>query len=72
MDGARITYAPCPDATSEGELAALAAVYKFILDSQAWEGGSHDLTNDIAPNSLETEGISQDKKGIEKNGSVHS
>lgn len=28
----RITYTPRPDATPEGERAALAAVYKLILD----------------------------------------
>jgi hypothetical protein len=26
-----VTYAPCPDATPEGELAALAAVYAFVI-----------------------------------------
>jgi hypothetical protein len=30
-----ITYAPRSDATPEGELSALSAVYKFILDSHA-------------------------------------
>jgi hypothetical protein len=31
MDGARITYAPCPDATPEGEVRVLAAVYRYVL-----------------------------------------
>ncbi len=31
MSNARITYAPCPDATPKVELSALAAVYKFVL-----------------------------------------
>ena len=36
MSGApRITYAPRPDATPEGELNALASVYRFILDCHA-------------------------------------
>ncbi len=32
MDSARVSYAPRPDATLESELAALAAVYAFILE----------------------------------------
>jgi hypothetical protein len=28
----RVTYSPRPDATPEGELTALAAVYRFLLD----------------------------------------
>lgn len=28
-----VTYAPCPDATPEGELAALAAVYAFVIQA---------------------------------------
>lgn len=27
-----VTYVPCPDATPEAELAALAAVYRYLLD----------------------------------------
>ena len=30
-----ITYTPFPDATPEGELSALAFVYRFIIDSHA-------------------------------------
>jgi hypothetical protein len=58
----RITYAPRPDATPEVELSVLAAVYKFVLfDSQANEGGPHDLTSDP------TKGCAtrQDKKGMQ-------
>ena len=33
MSSPRITYTPCPDATPEAELNALAAVYRIILDS---------------------------------------
>jgi hypothetical protein len=41
----RIVYRARDDATPEGELNALGAVYKFILfDSQIRGGGSHDLT----------------------------
>ena len=28
----RVTYTPCPDASPEGELTALANVYRFLLD----------------------------------------
>jgi hypothetical protein len=31
MSSPRITYTPRPDATPEGEISALAAVYRFIL-----------------------------------------
>jgi hypothetical protein len=31
-DNPRVAYFPCKDATPEGELAALAAVYRFLLD----------------------------------------
>ncbi len=31
---AYVTYAPCPEATPEGELAALAAVYAFVIQAQ--------------------------------------
>jgi len=30
-----IAYAPRPDATPEAEIATLAAVYRFVLDSRA-------------------------------------
>ena len=32
MTSSRLTYAPLPDATPEGELDALVAAYKFILE----------------------------------------
>jgi hypothetical protein len=32
QDNPRITYTPRPGATPEGELNALATVYKFVLD----------------------------------------
>jgi hypothetical protein len=31
----RISYTPCPDATPESELDALAAVYAFVLEAHA-------------------------------------
>jgi hypothetical protein len=53
MDDVRLTYTPHPETTLEGELSALAAVYKFVLfDSQANRGGSHDLTNDSTPKAV--------------------
>ena len=46
MSSLRITYATRQDATPEGELNALVAVYRFVLfDSQARRGDPHDLTN---------------------------
>jgi hypothetical protein len=43
-----IDYTPRPDATSTGELGALAAVYKFCMSSQAKKkaGGSNAGEND--------------------------
>ena len=35
MSGLRIVYTPRPNATPEGELNALASVYRFILDCNA-------------------------------------
>ena len=32
MDNPRLVYVPRKDATPEGELVALAAVYRFLLD----------------------------------------
>lgn len=34
MNSARIAYAPRPDATQEAELNTLAAIYKFLLESE--------------------------------------
>ena len=33
MSSSRITYVACADATPEGEVSALANIYKFVLDS---------------------------------------
>jgi hypothetical protein len=35
MGEVRVTYEPRPDATPDSETAALAAVYRFILDRHA-------------------------------------
>jgi hypothetical protein len=42
----RVIYVPRPDATPEGELAALAAVYRFLLDRR--ERSDDDLAADGA------------------------
>lgn len=38
MSSSRITYVSGPDATPESELSALAAAYRFVLDSAKKEG----------------------------------
>jgi hypothetical protein len=38
MNSPRITYAPRPDATPAGEVAALTSVYAFLLDSAKKRG----------------------------------
>jgi len=49
MASPHITYTPSDEVTTEAELAALVAIYKFVLfDSQASKGGQHDLTHDVA------------------------
>jgi hypothetical protein len=46
-EASRITYSPRPDATPEGELSALKAAYRFILDCHAKkEGGPYTAPND--------------------------
>ena len=44
MRSFRIAYVPRPDATPEGELSALAAIYRLVLDSKkaARPGGPDD------------------------------
>lgn len=47
MDSTRIIYTPRPGATSEGEVAALASVYRFLLDCHAKrKGGPATAPND--------------------------
>jgi hypothetical protein len=60
-----VTYSPRPDTTPEGELDALAAVYRFILDchakkmgrpatsgpNDAMKGSKHDRATEIIPKS---------------------
>ncbi len=48
MSDAHINYIPRPDANPEGEAAALAAVYRYVLfDSYASRGGDHDPSNGV-------------------------
>lgn len=46
-----VTYAPCPKATPEGELAALASVYRFLLERH--ERRSDNIATDDAENEAE-------------------
>lgn len=39
LSNLEVAYAPRPDATPEGELNALAAVYRFVLDSHTSKQG---------------------------------
>jgi hypothetical protein len=49
MTRPHISYSPNHEVTAEAEMAASAAIYKFVLfDSQASKGGPHDLTHDVA------------------------
>ena len=57
MSEARFIYTPRPDATSESETAALAAIYRFLLDrhvkQEAARPGPHDakeIEDDCAAN----------------------
>ena len=45
MNSPRIDYAPRPDATPEGELNALANIYKFVLDSAHKNAAGRTTTN---------------------------
>lgn len=40
MGSTRILYTPRPDATPEGEVAALASVYRFIIDCREKENAA--------------------------------
>jgi hypothetical protein len=67
MSSSRITYTPHPGITPEGEVSALAAIYKFVLfGSQTSKGGPDDLTKD----SIKECTTSQDKKGTQ-NADLH-
>ncbi len=46
MDSVRVHYAPARGATPESELAALAAAYRFILDSAKKEGSRPGAPDD--------------------------
>ena len=45
MDNPRVTYTVRPDATPEGELNALANIYKFVLDSAHKNAAGRTSTN---------------------------
>jgi hypothetical protein len=46
MSSSRIVYTPRLDATPEGEVAALASVYRFLLDCHAKRKGGPATTPD--------------------------
>jgi hypothetical protein len=56
-----IIYTPHPATTSEGELNALASIYRFLLLEK---GGRHDLTKKTT---TDAEGVRQDKEGKDSN-----
>jgi hypothetical protein len=66
MNSSGIVYRSRADVTPEAELDALAAVYKFLIDSQARRGGPHDLIKDSTKECT----TSQDKKGMQ-NADLH-
>jgi hypothetical protein len=45
VDNPRVTYTPRPDATPEGELNALASIYRFVLDSAQKNAAGRTSTN---------------------------
>jgi hypothetical protein len=48
MTRPHISFTPSHEVTAEAELAALVAIYKFVLfDSQASKGGPDDLTQNV-------------------------
>jgi hypothetical protein len=60
MTRPHISYTPNHEVTAEAELAALVAIYKFVLfDSQASKRGPDVLTK----NSTQEDTASQDMKG---------
>ena len=60
MTRPHISYTPSYEVTAEAELAALVAIYKFVLfNSQASKGGPDVLTK----NSTQEDTASQDMKG---------
>ena len=46
MGESRILYSPCPNATRDCELNALAAAYRFILDRPAVKEGGQTTASD--------------------------
>ena len=62
MSEARIVYTPRPDATPESEVAALASVYRFLLDCHAKKKSGPATTPDGVMKGF---GISEKEKGGE-------
>jgi hypothetical protein len=62
MSESRIVYTPRPDATPEGEVASLAAVYRFLLDGHARKKGGPATARDGVMKGF---GISETVKGGE-------
>jgi hypothetical protein len=58
MSNSRITYAQRPDATSEGEVAALSNIFRFILDSHARKEAAPENRPDAGKESNERSGKS--------------
>ncbi|MBA3426749.1 MAG: hypothetical protein H0U04_19920 [Rubrobacter sp.] len=48
MSSPNVTYASRPDATPEGELSALSAVYRFILDAHPMKEAAPESRSDDA------------------------
>jgi hypothetical protein len=53
VDSTRIIYTPRLGATPEGEVAALASVYRFLLDCHAKKKGGPATTSDNGTTSIE-------------------
>ena len=53
MSEARIVYHPRADTTPEGEVAALASVYRFLLDCHAKKKGGPATTPDNDTKTIE-------------------
>jgi hypothetical protein len=60
MSEPRISYTPRHDATPEGELNALASIYRFVLDSAINKaGGVTSTSGDDAMKGYEDDGATQ-------------
>jgi hypothetical protein len=60
VDNPRVTYTLRPDATPEGELNALASIYRFVLDSAINKaGGATSTSGDDAMKGYKNDGATQ-------------